>query len=324
MAPELYRQKHIDYIKSLDEQTEEYEYWLSEHLRLNGVYWGLTALCILNSKDTFQKESVVEFVQSCWCATGGFAPFPNHDPHLLTTLSGLQILLTMDSLDWITDDDTRLKLCVEFICSNQLDDGSFQGDKFGEIDLRFSYNALSCLSILGKLTPEIVNPAVEYIIKCLNFDGGFGLCPGAESHGSNAFIALGALKITNKMDLLTKEQIDNISWWLCERQVPEGGLNGRPSKLPDVCYSFWILSALAILDRIDWIGEDKLSEFILESQDPVKGGISDRPGNEVDVFHTVFGLAGLSLMQYPNLIKIDPVYCMTYDDTKKIKRYPYQ
>ncbi|CAL9734505.1 geranylgeranyl transferase type-2 subunit beta [Monosporozyma servazzii] len=324
MSTELFREKHIAYVQSLDSKTETLEYWLSEHLRLNGVYWGLTALCILDSKDTFKKQDVLDFVMSCWNnETGGFGPFPQHDAHLLATLSGLQILLTFDSIELITKDSQKLPQILQFIRGNQLEDGSFQGDRFGEVDARFSYNALSALSILGQLTPEVVDPAVAHILKCLNFDGGFGLCPGAESHASMAFTCLGALSIVNKLDLLTPDQIDTIGWWLCERQVPEGGLNGRPSKLPDVCYSFWVLSALAIINKLDWIDSAKLSKFILDSQDEIKGGIADRPGNEVDVFHTVFGLAGLSLVGYQNLTKINPTYCMTYDVTDKIPKYPY-
>lgn len=320
----LLKEKHIKYLKSLDSQKETLEYWLSEHLRLNGVYWGLTALCILDSKETFQREEVIQFVMSCWDnRTGGFGPFPKHDAHMLSTLSGLQILLTYNAINLITENSEKLDSVVQFIKGNQLPDGSFQGDRFGEVDARFSYNALSALSILGMLSAEVVDPAVEHILKCLNFDGGFGLCPGAESHASMVFTCLGALSIVNKLDLLTLEQIDTIAWWLCERQVPEGGLNGRPSKLPDVCYSFWVVSSLAIINRLDWIDSDKLANFILESQDEIKGGIADRPGNEVDVFHTVFGLAGLSLIGYNNLVKIDPTYCMTYEVTSKIHKYPY-
>ncbi|CAL9729801.1 geranylgeranyl transferase type-2 subunit beta [Monosporozyma unispora] len=324
MVVELLKEKHIEYVKSLDSKTETLEYWLSEHLRLNGVYWGLTALCILDSKDTFKKEDVVDFVMSCWNdKTGGFGPFPRHDAHLLATLSGLQILLTFNSIELITKNEQKLEQILQFIRGNQLEDGSFQGDRFGEVDARFSYNALSSLSILGRLTPEVVNPAVAHILKCLNFDGGFGLCPGAESHASMAFTCLGALSIVNKLDLLSPDQIDTIGWWLCERQVPEGGLNGRPGKLPDVCYSWWVLSSLAIIKKLNWIDSSKLSEFILDSQDDIKGGIADRPGNEVDVFHTVFGLAGLSLVGFHDLVKINPTYCMTYDVTDKIPKYPY-
>ena len=65
------------------------------------------------------------------------------------------------------------------------------------------------------------------------------------------------------------------------RQVDSGGLNGRPEKQADVCYSWWVLSALAAIGRIGWINEDKLAHFIVQCQDDIKGGIADRPGDEV-------------------------------------------
>ncbi|CCE64824.1 hypothetical protein TPHA_0I03230 [Tetrapisispora phaffii CBS 4417] len=318
----LHKEKHIQYIDSLDKKQSDFEYWLSEHLRLNGVYWGLTALSLLNAKDTFKREDVIKFVLSCFDDQyGGFAPFPKHDGHLLSTLSGLQILATYNSLDALTV--IRREKCIKFIKGNQLPDGSFQGDRFGEVDTRFSYNALSSLSILGELSSDVVDPAVDFILKCYNFDGGFGSCPGAESHSAQVFTCLGALAIVNKLDRLSDHQIEEIGWWLCERQLPEGGLNGRPSKLPDVCYSWWVLSSLAVIKKLDWINYEKLRNFILQSQDEVKGGISDRPDNEVDVFHTVFGLAGLSLMGFDDLVPIDPAYCMPCSVTKEFKVYPY-
>lgn len=45
-------------------------------------------------------------------------------------------------------------------------------------------------------------------------------------------------------------------------------------------------------------------------QDEVKGGISDRADDECDVYHTFFGIAGLSLLGYPGLEQIDPVYAL--------------
>ncbi|KAH3902450.1 probable Geranylgeranyl transferase type-2 subunit beta [Saccharomycodes ludwigii] len=317
----FYRDKHLSFIESLDTKTEDYEYWLSEHLRINGVYWGLTALCCLKASDKFKKKDVIEFVLSCWDKeNGSFAPFKGHDAHLLSTLSAVQILAIYDSISVLSPE--MVDSIVKFVTSNQLEDGSFQGDEFGEVDTRFTYNALSTLSILGKLTPQVVDPAVSYIKNCYNFDGGFGLCPGAESHSAQAFTCVGALAIVGKLEeTLTKQQLDDLGWWLCERQVDNGGLNGRPSKLPDVCYSWWVLSTLAIIGKLDWINFPKLHSFILKSQDPQKGGISDRPGNEVDVYHTCFGIAGLSLMGVEDLEPIDPVYCMPFYITKKFLKY---
>jgi geranylgeranyl transferase type-2 subunit beta len=53
---------------------------------------------------------------------------------------------------------------------------------------------------------------------------------------------------------------------LCERQTRSGGLNGRPEKMQDVCYSWWCLSALSILGRLHWIDGAALSRFILHCQ----------------------------------------------------------
>ena len=63
-----------------------------------------------------------------------------------------------------------------------------------------------------------------------------------------------------------------------------------------MCYSWWVLSSLSILGRLHWIDQAALARFILKCQDPQKGGIADRPNDEPDVYHTFFGVAGLSLM----------------------------
>lgn len=45
------------------------------------------------------------------------------------------------------------------------------------------------------------------------------------------FCCVAALAITGALHRIDK---DLLGWWLCERQVKSGGLNGRPEKLPDV------------------------------------------------------------------------------------------
>ena len=47
-------------------QNKDLAYHLSAHLRLNAVYWGLTALCIMNNKDALDREALISFVMSCW------------------------------------------------------------------------------------------------------------------------------------------------------------------------------------------------------------------------------------------------------------------
>ena len=45
-------------------------------------------------------------------------------------------------------------------------------------------------------------------------------------------------------------------------------------------------------------------------QDEDAGGISDRPEDMADVYHTFFGIAGLSLMGRPGLAPIDPTFAL--------------
>jgi geranylgeranyl transferase type-2 subunit beta len=195
------------------------------------------------------------------------------------------------------------------------DTGTFAGDEWGEEDTRFLYGALNALSLLKLLPMVDVNKAAAYVASCANFDGGYGICPGAESHSGQIFTCVAALSILNRKDLIDVERLGR---WLSERQLPNGGLNGRPEKQEDVCYSWWVLSSLAMIDCTHWINRDSLIAFILKCQDPEGGGISDRPNNMVDVFHTIFGIAGLSLLGYPGLDPVDPVYCLPKSTTGRI------
>ncbi|KAJ9645364.1 Rab geranylgeranyltransferase [Coniosporium apollinis] len=302
----LYVDKHVTYIQSLDKRKDELEYWLTEHLRLSGLYWGLTALHLLGRPDALPRSEVLDFVVSCLQDDGGFAAAPQHDSHMLYTVSGVQILAMLDALD---EFDERVSGGREkvgrFIANLQNPNtGTFAGDIWGETDTRFLYGALNALSLLGMTNLVDTDKAVEYIQACVNSDGGYGTSPGAESHAGQVFTCVGALAIAGRLDLVDR---DKLGGWLSERQLPNGGLNGRPEKLEDVCYSWWVVSSLAMIDRLHWISGSKLQEFILKCQDPDHGGISDRPGDMVDVFHTVFGIAGLSLTKYPGLVEVDPI-----------------
>ncbi len=193
--------------------------------------------------------------------------------------------------------------------------GTFAGDEWGEEDTRFLYGALNALSLLGLLDLVDVDKAVAHVAACANFDGGYGVSPGAESHAGQIFTCVAALTIAGRQDLIDKERLGR---WLSERQIAGGGLNGRPEKKEDVCYSWWVLSSLEMIGKTHWIDRDQLVGFILRCQDPERGGISDRPGDMVDVWHTVFGLTGLSLLKYPGLQPVDEVYCMPKSTTARV------
>eukprot|EP00850_Spirogloea_muscicola_P015386 SM000117S25506 [mRNA] locus=s117:281276:283699:+ [translate_table: standard] len=305
---------------------------------MSGVYWGLAAMALLGALPDMDEPRVLAWLLRCRHPNGAFGANEGHDAHILYTYSAVQILALYNRLD-LADADA-IASCgharpasqphesAEFLTPSgappdiaglQQPDGSFAGDEWGEIDTRFSYCALACLSLLGRLGAVEVARATDYVASCRNFDGGFGNIPGGESHAGQIFCCVAALQIGGALHLVDR---DLLGWWLCERQVPSGGLNGRPEKLPDVCYSWWVLSSLVIIDRLHWIHAPKLRRFILRCQDDERGGIADRPEDMVDVFHTFFGLAGLSLMGHPALAAVDPVFALPVATVESTLRVP--
>ena len=93
---------------------------------------------------------------------------------------------------------------VSFVSDLQNDDGSFSCDEWGEVDTRFSFCAVATLALLGKLrsqegkSPIDVEKCVEFIVSCMNFDGGFGSRPGSETHSGQIYCCLGALSLLGR------------------------------------------------------------------------------------------------------------------------------
>eukprot|EP01138_Halocafeteria_seosinensis_P001385 gb/GECG01001421.1/.p1 GENE.gb/GECG01001421.1/~~gb/GECG01001421.1/.p1 ORF type:complete len:360 (+),score=52.47 gb/GECG01001421.1/:1-1080(+) len=312
------KEKHKQYILSLDseEMKTTLEYAYIEHLRISGIYWSVAAMHLMGTEEDMDTDYIVDWVMKCYQPdVGGFGGNLLHDPHLLYTLSAVQILALCDQLDKIDADRVS-----DYVASLQQEDGSFVGDHWGEVDTRFSYCALNCCALLGKLDKLDVKKATDFVARCMNFDGGFGVVPGGESHAGQIFCCVAALSIGKAVHRI---DADLLGWWLCERQCDSGGLNGRPEKQSDVCYSWWVLSSLCMLQRSHWIDKQALIKFILECQDIRDGGISDRPQNIVDVFHTFFGICGLCMLNHFDdtgkpYRQVDPVYALPKDLVRKL------
>jgi geranylgeranyl transferase type-2 subunit beta len=52
------------------QKQNELEYWLTEHLRLNGVYWGYTALCLLGHPQALDRNEMLKYVLRCLTKEG--------------------------------------------------------------------------------------------------------------------------------------------------------------------------------------------------------------------------------------------------------------
>jgi geranylgeranyl transferase type-2 subunit beta len=96
----------------VSQRKDELEHWLTEHLRLNGVYWGLTALHLLEHPEALPHDQTIDFVLSCQHESGGFGAAPGHDAHMLYTVSAIQILATIDALETLDSQGRGGKLKV--------------------------------------------------------------------------------------------------------------------------------------------------------------------------------------------------------------------
>ena len=68
---------------------------------------------------------------------------------------------------------------------------------------------------------------------------------------------MAALAILDRLDVV---DVDSLAWWLSERQLPSGGLNGRPEKLEDVS-PFFLLQVMFVLSWL-WILHNRTLIFV--------------------------------------------------------------
>jgi geranylgeranyl transferase type-2 subunit beta len=59
--------KHIEYIRKVSIDVESFEYLATQHLRMSGVYWGLTSMCLLglNLHEEEASNGLLEWVMNC-------------------------------------------------------------------------------------------------------------------------------------------------------------------------------------------------------------------------------------------------------------------
>jgi prenyltransferase beta subunit len=57
------------------------------------------------------------------------------------------------------------------------------------------------------------------------------------------WVCTAALAILDRLDVV---DLPTLGWWLAERQLPNGGMNGRPEKLEDVCIFLYLYLSVVV------------------------------------------------------------------------------
>jgi len=236
-----------------------------------------------------------------------------HDKsHVAMSFVAISILLMMgDDLSRI---DTKSVIAsLPFI---QQPNGSFSPTSGGaEFDMRYVYCAASVCYMLNDWSTFNIEKATEYIISSQGYDSGIGQAPLEESHAGSSFCAIAALKLMGTLEKLPYKA--ELVKWLVMRQAL--GFQGRPNKLQDTCYSFWVGASLCILGHYDLIDGKHSRNFTLSCQYQ-NGGFAKWPNTKPDVLHTYLSFCGLSFSGEPGIMPVNPVLCLSQRAVDRLNR----
>lgn len=221
--------------------------------------------------------------------------------HLAMSYTAIAILLALG------DDLGRLDRAaiVRGVAATQRPDGSFSATVEGsEQDMRFVYCAACICTMLDDWGTVDRERMREYILSSVRYDYGISQHMEMESHGGTTFCALAALQMSGQLEQIPAIVLERMKRWLVMRQ--SDGFQGRPNKLVDTCYSFWIGASMKILGVFDLTDAAENRRYIMSTQEKLTGGFSKWPGSLADPFHSYFGICGLSFLGEPGVLPINP------------------
>jgi Prenyltransferase, beta subunit len=186
---------------------------------------------------------------------------------------------------------------------------SFQCVGYGsECDLRFVYCACAICYILGDWSGVDKDAMLQYIQSCRTYDGALSLVPNQESHGGSTYCGIASLALMGELDqvfLHFDGWKEDLVRWCVSRQME--GMQGRPNKLEDTCYSYWIGATLKILDCEYLLDRDVLRCFVMGCQSGTGGFSKVRDEyHPPDLLHSFYSLAWLSFSRK----ELHPIDCM--------------
>lgn len=235
--------------------------------------------------------------------------------HLAMTYTAIAILLALG------DDLSRLDRAaiIRGVAATQREDGSFSATVEGsEQDMRFVYCAACICTMLDDWGAVDKARMKEYILGSVRYDYGISQHQEMESHGGTTFCALAALQMSGQLNELPVKMVEGMKRWLVMRQAD--GFQGRPNKLVDTCYSFWIGASMKILNVFELTDAAENRQYIMSTQEKLTGGFSKWPGSLADPFHSYFGICGLSFLEEPGVSPIDPCLNISQRSYERMKR----
>lgn len=329
------------------------------------AYFSLSSLELLNALNTVfthtEKLSLIDYIYKHLVETETYAGFRGSLTYLPQTESSIELAATcfaLQSLLVLGDDLNRVPIrkVIQTVQECQTTDGGFvntlvsarTSTTAAAHDLRYCMIAATIVKILLKDTSAItaainVNALTKFIKSLRNFDGGYGMRAGDESHAGMVFCAVDALTMINDEPL--NNENDPLIDFLVHRQIQyneynenellqneyaavadNGGFNGRVNKSGDTCYVFWTLASLNLLQSDSLIDKHAAMKFLLNgTQNTFMGGFNKTADNEdelPDPLHSYLGLAALSILGHEQVGKINTQFAIPESSFKHWQTLP--
>ncbi|CAI2371079.1 unnamed protein product [Moneuplotes crassus] len=255
--------------------------------------------------------------------SGGFRGQISLQSHIASTYGGLMAIVNIGTEEayQIIDKQKMKEFLTEVFCkvkqepsstlkSSEMkvgENGAYIMHENGEYDLRACYCALIIADILGFLPdPDLTEGMSDLIASCQTYEGGIACNPYGEAHAGYTYCGLSCMILLGEVDKLN---LDRLIEWAVNRQLEmEGGFNGRINKLVDSCYNFWMGAIFEMVDmatkgKANIDGQWLCSQLALQGYSifccqSSEGGFKDKPRKGVDVYHTMYALAGTSICQH--------------------------
>ncbi|KAG0679983.1 hypothetical protein C6P40_004962 [Pichia californica] len=314
------------------------KYQSEDSNKLAIAYFSLSSLKLMNTlESTFsesERKGFIEFIYLHLIVFDDISGFRGSFIYLKNDKNSIDIASTCFALQCLLilgDDLKRLNKfkILNFVKILQLSNGGFKNsiNSNFENDVRYCMIATTICKILVNNFENFINlkNLQKFIYNLQNFDGGFSMFKGDESHCGMIFCAIDSLSLISSLssssssklnfnkliDFLTHRQISFNKFNELELENNEfsdindiGGFNGRINKYGDTCYVFWVLGSLKLLGFLNLINKNLALNFLLnKTQNKTLGGFNKTtdPDELPDPLHSYLGLCALSLLNHPDL-----------------------
>lgn len=297
LTKDLYSSSHFEYLNLISKPFS-----LKENYPLSQEIWKplyvYVPLQILKASDevmTPVSKRCLKYIQKRETPFGAFATFPQENPNIVNQFAVVSLISSIGTEEaYLSYNRTKL---YHLLSDLKHPSGAFRASYNDGFDLRSTFASVLLIHIFNINDQKLLENVIAFTLKCQTYEGGFSGNPFGEAHGGFTFCALSILKLTNSLNCCNLNSL--LRWIAMQQSEFSGGFHGRTNKLVDSCYSFWIgFAAKTVSDFLSIplvFDFEQLSSFLLSSCQNHKGGFRDSPPNNVDPFHTLFGLCGLNL-----------------------------